>query len=447
MADNSGQVTFDIDKVIEPYGRTEALADGSRKIGAALGIDYAAMSESYWAFWRDSKEFGALFREPEHLRKSVANLAKYIELRTTRFEHLEWVDLIRGMVISSCERGVALGQVQAATGTASRHLVKLILEIPGLSSDDAKILIDATTAISCIEMTIISACYWQHEQAKMVKERVEYTEQFEADIGSAAHDVADQTSLLRQQATSSSQMANGMLSKTSEVAAASEQSAIAMREAAQTAAGLIRAIEDARTEVETASDVANRAAAQATQGVSATDTLSEQSQSIESILGLIREIAGQTNLLALNATIEAARAGDAGRGFAVVAQEVKSLANQTAQATDEIAQKIAAIQSATKASVESNASIRATVDEVQQSAERIRRAMEDQAQTVTMITASVDETALAADLMSNTISAIRSDTENVVSEITALEHGFSQVNEKIASLQVNASRFVGNLTR
>jgi methyl-accepting chemotaxis protein len=73
--------------------------------------------------------------------------------------------------------------------------------------------------------------------------------------------------------------------------------------------------------------------------------------------------------------------------------------------------------------------------------------MEDQAQTVTMITASVDETALAADLMSNTISAIRSDTENVVSEIAALEHGFSEVNEKLSSLQVNARRFVGNLTR
>ena len=445
MADNRGQQMFDIKAIIAPYGGIDDIADGSRNIGARLGIDYVTMSEQYWSFWRNSQEFGSIFREPEHLRKSVANLAKYIELRTTRFEHLEWVDVIRGMVISSCERGVALGQVQAATGAASRNLAKLILEIADLKNDERIVLIDVTTAISSIEMTIIAACYWEHEQTRLAAQRTDYSNQFEADIGSAAHDVADQTASLRQQAASSSQMANGMLAKTSEVAAASEQSAVAMREAAQTAAGLIRAIEDARTEVETASDVANRAAAQATQGVTATDTLSEQSQSIESILGLIRDIAGQTNLLALNATIEAARAGDAGRGFAVVAQEVKSLANQTAQATDEIAQKIAAIQSATKASVESNASIRATVDEVQQSAERIRHAMEDQAQTVTMITASVDETALAADLMSNTISAIRSDTENVVSEITALEQGFNQVDSKLSLLHDNARKFVAGL--
>ena len=237
-----------------------------------------------------------------------------------------------------------------------------------------------------------------------------------------------------------------MLGKTSEVAAAAEQSAVAMREAAQTAAGLIRAIEDARMEVEVAAEIATRASGQASDAVGMSETLSDHAKSIESILGLIRDIAGQTNLLALNATIEAARAGDAGRGFAVVAQEVKSLANQTARATDDIAAKIAAIQSATRSTVETNASIKATVTEVQDSAERIRLAMDVQATTVTAITASVDETALAADSMSATIAAIREDTEAVAADIERLGHDFGAVGDSLAALKRAADGYSQSAT-
>src|SRR3546814_11951019 len=102
-----------------------------------------------------------------------------------------------------------------------------------------------------------------------------------------------------------------------------------MREAALTSAGLIRAIEDARTEVESAAEVAMRASNQAGDAVAMSTTLSEHAQSIESILSLIRDIAGQTNLLALNATLAAGRAGDAGRGFPAVAPDVQRLAQPT----------------------------------------------------------------------------------------------------------------------
>src|SRR3954468_384141 len=269
--------------------------------------------------------------------------------------------------------------------------------------------------------------------------------EFERRVGELVRASTDQSKSLTDRTRATAASARGMLGKTSEVAAAAEQSAAAMREAAQTAAGLIRAIEDARTEVETAAGVATRAGDQASEAGKVSQALSAHVEAIESILSLIRDIAGQTNLLALNATIEAARAGDAGRGFAVVAQEVKSLASQTARATDDITAKITAIQQATRQTVEANGSIQGTVEEVQSSADRIRQAMELQAQTVTMITAAVDETALAADSMSSTIAAIRSDTENVAKDIDQVEQGFGRFSEEIANFKSTAREFVNGI--
>ena len=271
------------------------------------------------------------------------------------------------------------------------------------------------------------------------------SEQFERRVADLVRGSTEQSRVLTDRTRATAASARGMLGKTSEVAAAAEQSAVAMREAAQTAAGLIRAIEDARSEVEVAADVAVRAGGQACEAVNVSQMLSGHVEAIESILSLIRDIAGQTNLLALNATIEAARAGDAGRGFAVVAQEVKSLASQTARATDDITAKITAIQQATRQTVEANGSIQSTVEEVQSSADRIRQAMELQAQTVTMITAAVDETALAADSMSSTIAAIRADTEAVAEDIDTVEKNFGSFAEQIADFKSTTKEFVAGI--
>lgn len=106
--------------------------------------------------------------------------------------------------------------------------------------------------------------------------------------------------------------------------------------------------------------------------------LSETAEKIGQVISLIGEIASQTNLLALNATIEAARAGEAGKGFAVVASEVKSLATQTAKATEDITSQIGNVQSATSTTVQEIEKIRETIVGINQVSTRIAAAVEEQ---------------------------------------------------------------------
>lgn len=353
-----------------------------------------------------------------------------------------WADMARDHARLAYMAGDPISLVLSSFEAGHQMTIRVVRDFYGDDREGMKHAGRAVFRLAMLESEIMSSTINALKALEVQKERSESADVFREKIGVEVAGASELGTQLRTQASDASHATRGMLSKASEVAAAAEQSAVAMRDAAHTAAGLIRAIEDARTEVDLAADVATRAAEQAGNAVQVSQALSDTAKSIESILGLIRDVAGQTNLLALNATIEAARAGDAGRGFAVVAQEVKSLANQTARATDDIAAKIAAIQSATKSTVDTNGSIRDTVAEVQASAHRIREAMEIQAQTVTMITAAVDETALAADTMSTTIAAIRADTEEVATEIDSLESGFESVNRKLARLQDAAGDYV-----
>jgi methyl-accepting chemotaxis protein len=169
--------------------------------------------------------------------------------------------------------------------------------------------------------------------------------------------------------------------------------------------------------------------------------LGESSNEIGQVVKVITSIAQQTNLLALNATIEAARAGEAGKGFAVVANEVKELAKETAKATEDISQKIEAIQGDTKAAVEAIASISEVINQVNGISNTIAKAVEEQNATTNEMARNVSEAARSSGEITSNINGVAQAAESTSRGATDTQKAAQQLVETSAELRRLVEQF------
>jgi methyl-accepting chemotaxis protein len=234
----------------------------------------------------------------------------------------------------------------------------------------------------------------------------ELADGFEAEVLGIVRSVSHAAAELEQNAGLMNNGADETNRQATVVAAAAEQATNNVQTVAGAAEELSASIHEIGQQVTGAAKIAAEAVAQAGATSEAVQGLSSAAQRIGEVIGLIQAIAGQTNLLALNATIEAARAGEAGRGFAVVASEVKSLAAQTAKATEEIAAQVSAVQSGTNDVVNAIGSISQTIDKINMISAAIASAVEQQNAVTAEIARNVDQAANGTRDVSTNISGM-----------------------------------------
>jgi methyl-accepting chemotaxis protein len=268
---------------------------------------------------------------------------------------------------------------------------------------------------------------------------------FEASVAGALKDLASSSSELGSTAQSMSATAEETNRQATAVAAASEQASANVQTVASAAEELSGSIAEIGRQVGQSTSVAGRAVEEAAHTNDAVKTLAGTAQKIGDVVKLINDIAGQTNLLALNATIEAARAGEAGKGFAVVASEVKSLATQTAKATDEIAGQVAAIQDATKESVSRIDGISRIITEINEIATTIAAAVEEQGAATKEIARNVQQAAAGTTEVSSNISGVTKAAADTGASATKVESSAVDLAKQGESLRAEVDKFLANI--
>jgi len=336
---------------------------------------------------------------------------------------------------------------------AMQHLADhdLQTEIPGTDRRDEVGAMAGSVLVFRQSMQTAARLAAEREQAKVAvaaeqKAVLNRTaDAFDAKVGSLIAMLSAGATGLQATAQSMTTTATAANRQATTVAAAAEQASAGVHTVASAAEELTASISEISRQMAESSRMTGNAVADARRTDAIVRDLAEAAQKIGQVVDLITSIAGQTNLLALNATIEAARAGDAGKGFAVVAGEVKSLALQTAKATNEIGAQIRQIQGATAAAVQAIGAISTSIEDVGAIATTIATAVEEQGAATAEIARNVLLAATSTHAVTANISGVSqaaNDTGAAASEVLGAASGLSQQAEQLTAA---VGRFVADV--
>ena len=272
--------------------------------------------------------------------------------------------------------------------------------------------------------------------------QVRLVAQFERSVGAIAETVGDSAGGMREAALAMTESAETVGQRTSSVANASEEASGHVAAVAAGAEELAMSVAEIGRQVAESARIAGQAVTEAQATDQCVGGLSEAAERIGNVVRLIGDIAARTNLLALNATIEAARAGEAGKGFAVVAGEVKTLATQTARATEEISTQIASMQQATGQAVGALRSIGATIERMNEIATTIASAVEEQSAATQEIARAVQQAAAGTSEVNGNMAAVSRAVEESGVQAGSVLEAATKLTEQSGALKEEVRGFL-----
>ena len=346
------------------------------------------------------------------------------------------VAIAAGMLL----RGAIASPIVAMTAAMSRLAGgDRSVEVPGVGrGDEVGAMAEAVDVFkrNAIEADRLAAAQRAEELAKARRSArlEELTLAFESNVTAVIQSLSGAAAQMQQSAGALTSSADETNRQSTTVASAAEQASANVQTVAAAAEELSSSIAEIGRQVSQSTRVADQAVSGAGRANTVVSSLADGAQKIGEVVDLINNIAAQTNLLALNATIEAARAGEAGKGFAVVASEVKSLANQTAKATEDITGQIATIQGATREAVAAIDEIGRIITEISQISATIASAVEQQSAATQEISRNVQEAAQGTQqVTSNIVGVTRAagDTGRAAGEVRSVADHLSSESARL----------------